>query len=425
MRRLDAVSLSLVALAVFAARATAQNPPAAETFITADGVKLHGLFHASPRGAKQNNAVIVLLYQPGFGNRLLANTRWSGLANRLVQDGFHVFEFDWRGHGQSTTLADPQTFWNNPFTGLWNARHVKGANEKPFKSTIQFTDFEKPYFPMYALDLAAVRQHLDAKNDLRIVSTSSIYLIGEGDTAALGMLWMAAEWLRPAVHPNANQLGGAPRYLVVPQPLLGGLGIEAGNDIAGAVWLSASVPAAIQTDDITRWSKNAPKLRTNNTMLFMHGGQDTKAKIDGKAYYDQVLVAKGSKTLGVAPLEQTFLYEIKGTKLNGVNLLDENSLTEETILKYLSARQRDRVAIGWKLRNYMNSYYINLSAFGLMPGPPLIPQTPLEIPSDVPPALPSVSARECDPPSGIAVSAPPCRRCGLLRLLGRGRCPRP
>src|SRR4051812_23143400 len=96
--------------------AVAQKPTA-ETLVTADGVKLKGLFHTSPGGAGQNHAVVLLLYQPGAGTTMAKPGKWDGLAEELVKAGFHVFQFDWRGHGQSTALANPATFWGNNLTG--------------------------------------------------------------------------------------------------------------------------------------------------------------------------------------------------------------------------------------------------------------------------------------------------------------------
>ena len=49
------------------------------------------------------------------------------------------------------------------------------------------------YLPVYVNDLAAVRLHLDQKNDNGDVNTSSIYLVGASETATLGMMWLAAE----------------------------------------------------------------------------------------------------------------------------------------------------------------------------------------------------------------------------------------
>src|SRR5204862_279 len=82
---------------------------------------------------------------------------------------------------------------------------------------------------------------------------------------------------RPGIHPL---LGGGQQYKVVPTP-----GIindpEGGRDIAGAIWLSASVPGnvpSIQKTVIQRWVRDNLKLRDNNPMLFLYGEKDPAGK---------------------------------------------------------------------------------------------------------------------------------------------------
>ena len=351
------------------ARAQDELKPVEENFLTADGVRLKGLFHKSAKPAP-GNPIVILLYQPGVGSTLDKPGDWAGLTKTLTEKGYHVFRFDWRGHGKSKDIVDTDTFWNNTFTGAWNRKFVKGATKKPIKNDIDIkTDFDEGsrarYFPMYVQDLAAARNHLDGKNDQNEVNTSSIYIIGAGDTAGLGLLWMTAEWARPAIHPL---LGAGATYKVVPM-----YGIivdpEAGRDIAGAVWLSGTRSTAFQERTVTEWTKATAKLRDNNPMLFLYGDKDTAGHTQAKFYFDQVLVAKGNKMLGVKALEQTFVSELKAGNLKGVALLGNDATlgTETTILKYFDARQKDRAAVVRRQRGYPGPYYINLSTFGLNP----------------------------------------------------------
>ena len=338
-------------------------PPVEENFTTADGVRLRGLFHKSPKGG-QGDPVVILLYPPGPGNTMLKPGDWDGLTVDLNEKGFHVFRFDWRGHGKSTDITDTDKFWDNPFTGPWNKKYVKGANKKPVKNDLNVkTDWDYKYFLPYVTDLAAARMHIDQKNDQGDLNSSSIYLIGAGNTATLGMLWMAAEWYRPAIHPL---LAFGQTYKVVPTP-----GIETdpagGSDIAGAIWLSATRQQSVPAHAVQGWAKN-PKMRENNHMLFLFGDQDPAAK-DSKWFFNEVLVARGNKQLGVKELDQTFLTPIPKSKLTGVALLGNNAdlKTEDTILKYLAARQKDRVSLTRKERKYPGPYFIDLHAFGMDP----------------------------------------------------------
>jgi alpha/beta hydrolase fold len=370
MRRWMAAPFLFAALAALAAQgelpAQDDGKPVEENFPTADGVRLKGLFHKSAKPAT-GNPVVILLYEPGIGNTLDKPGDWAGLTKTLNDKGFHVFRFDWRGHGKSKDITDPNEFWFNNFTGPWNKKYVKGGNKKPIKNDIDIktdvgTSLTK-YMPVFVNDIAAARAHLDGKNDQGDLSTSSIYVIGAGDAAALGLFWMTAEWARPAIHPL---LGGGQIYKFVPQP---GIIVdpEAGRDIAGAVWLSGSrnaFPEAV----VKNWAKNTSKLRDNNPMLLMFGSEDTPAKTQAKFFYENVLVAKGDKQLGIKPLEQTFLSEVKG-KVKGSALLGNNATlgTEDTIMKYLEARQKDRAAIVRRERKFPAPYYIDLGTFGNRP----------------------------------------------------------
>lgn len=344
--------------------------PDEETFTTADGVRLKGLFYKSTTKLP-GNPVVILLYQPGPGNTMDKPGDWAGLTQTLANKGFNVFRFDWRGHGKSKDIVDAALFWDNPYTGPWNRKFLKGGNKKNTKSEIDVkndlpTNNHK-YFPIFVQDLAAVRNHLDGKNDQGDLSTSSIYLIGAGEAATIGILWMSAEWVRPDVHPN---LFGTDYYQVAPlnqvPPTPGG---EAGNDIAGAIWLTPSRLTNLSDRTVTEWSKNNLKLRDNNAMLFLYGEKDGKGKRDASFFFDQVLVARGNKTLGVKALDQTYERAIKNTALRGVALLgnDMGLGTETTIVDYLAARQKDRASKVRRQRKYAHPYFIDLSFFGIHP----------------------------------------------------------
>jgi hypothetical protein len=365
MRRWLAAPLLFAALVALASQgdlaAQDDNKPVEETFPTADGVRLKGLFHKSPKPAT-GNPVVILLYEPGVGNSLDKPGDWSGLTKTLNDKGFHVFRFDWRGHGKSKDITDPNEFWFNNVTGPWNKKYVKGWNKKPIKNDIDIkTDVAslKGYLPIFVNDIAAARAHLDGKNDQNDLSTSSIYVIGAGDAAGLGLLWMTGEWVRPAIHPL---LGAGQVYKFVPTP---GIVVdpEAGKDIAGAVWLTGTRPVAFPERIVTDWVKNQQKLRDNNPMLLMYGGDDAAAKTQANFFFNQVLVAKGNKTLGIKALEQTFIEEVKGTKVKGAALLGNNAQlkTEDTIMKYLEARQKDRASVVRRERKYPGPYYFDLS----------------------------------------------------------------
>jgi hypothetical protein len=361
-------------------RALAANDPVEETFTTADGMQLHGLFHKSEKNPGID-PVVILLYPPGKGNSMKAPGDWEGLANRLAKEGFNVFRFDWRGHGKSTTITDTKKFWvpmTNPFTAVWNERMITGAPKAggggKIKNDFMFKDLKNPaekYAPVYMLDLAAARFHLDEKNDTGDLNMSSVYLIGAEGAAGIGFGWLVTEWNRPATAPTPNQLGSNPRYDFIPQPLVGGIPSEAGKDISGAVWLSPSRLNAVDPKVVQTWiAKQATNLRENNPMLFLVGDKDPKGMTSAKFFYDEVLVAKPKIGSPLQPLDQTFLKEVKGGgTLVGAALLGQDTTlkTEDTIVKFLEAIQKNRAKIVRKNRGFANPYSIDLAAFGVFP----------------------------------------------------------
>lgn len=355
-----------------APRAAAQPPaPEEESFLTADGVQLKGVFHATDKGGAA--PVVILMYPPG-PDRDMTKGDWVGLAKVLNEKGYHVFRFDWRGHGKSTDIKDPKRFWENPYLNSvpsFNA-YIKGAGKKPLKNDLSFKDLTKAdrYFPVYLNDLAAVRLHLDTKNDNKTVNTSSIYLIGAGDAATLGMAWLAAEWQRPAVFPPPGLLGvNVPGYEFVPQRLTGAFPAEGGQDISGAVWLSPSRPSTVPESTVKQLVTAAPKIRENNPMLFLYADKDTTGKKSSEFFYNEVLIANPKKSLMLNPLDQTFIKEVKGgEQLSGVKLLGNgNPKVEETIVQFLAAIQKERAKTPSKARNYNNPYFIDVRSYGFKP----------------------------------------------------------
>ncbi len=356
------------------ASAQPKDGPVAESFRTADGVELNGLFHATNKNP--NTApVVVFLYPPG-ADRDMTKGDWGPLAKKLNDEGYHVFQFDWRGHGKSTSIKDKQKFWGNQYLnggGVNFNGYIKGGGLK--KNDINFKDLTNPnrYMPAYLNDLAAVRLYLDTKNDNKELNTSSIYIVGAGDAAGLGMAWLTAEWKRPHVMPNVQLLGlGATGYEFVPQALRGNFD-EAGADFGGCVWLTATRPTSMPEQTVKTWISNAafaPKMRENNPMLFLYADMDNKGKNESEFFYKQVLVAEPSKTSPLEKLDQTFIKEVKGgNQLQGIKLLGQNAnlKTEDTILQYFAAIQKVRAKIPSKARKYESPYFIDVRYFGLKP----------------------------------------------------------
>lgn len=357
-----------------------------ESFRTADGVELYGRYSATTKKDAQpgRSPVVVLMYEPGEGNDLTKGD-WATLIKKLNAEGYNTYQFDWRGHGKSTDIKDPERFWvKSPYlNGTTRTdptapnNYIKGGPTpgKPLKEkfTIKEVTNKTKFFPAYMMDLAAVRFQLDTKTGVDL-NSSSIYFIGVGDSAGLGLGWMTMEWKRPAVKPGDNQLfaaagvAGAARYDYVGQPLRGDFD-EAGPDYAGAVWLSASRPAAISTRTMFAWVRDtpiAPQLRNNTPMLFLHGDKDTKGKSDAKFYFDDLLVADGRANPTPLPkLKQSFVRALEGGTDRGLKLVGGTAKAEDTIISFLKDVQKERLRVVPKDRKYDDKYGIDLKYFGL------------------------------------------------------------
>jgi len=378
-----AASVGLTTLEPRLATAQPAGMPVAETFRTPDGVELHGLFHAT---AKTPNTapVVVFMYPPG-PDRDMTKGDWKDLAKALNNEGYHVLQFDWRGHGKSVTIRDKAKFWNNPYLNGapgFNS-YIKGGPPKmPLKNDLAYKDLTQAakYTPAYLNDLAAVRMYLDTKNDNKELNASSIYVVGAGDAAGLGFAWLTAEWNRPAVMPNIQLLGiGATGYEFVPQPLRGAFD-EAGADFGAAVWLTATRPSALPAPVVQKWVANkqlGAKMRENTPMLFLYAEKDNDASaLSGKKqsefFFNEVLVAdpKKAKALNLDVPDQTFIKDVKGgEKLQGVKLLGQNTTlkTEDTIVQYFAAIQKVRQKLPSKARKYDTPYYIDVRYYDLRP----------------------------------------------------------
>ena len=153
------------------------------------------------------------------------------------------------------------------------------------------------YAPTLLLDLAAVRAHLDSKNDSGELITRSTWLarIGRDDWSGLdgdrnrsaGLCADPREWIFPAL------------YEYVPQRLNGGIITLAGEDISGGVRAHAHHPTNISEAAIKAWiSRQAPKLRDNTHMMFMYAEKDFRGKRESEFFFNEVLVGRGTRGWG-------------------------------------------------------------------------------------------------------------------------------
>src|SRR5262249_22254161 len=232
-----ALGLSLVLGSPVLPRARAADDKGEEKvkFDTVDGVELRGVFYSSmvPSRSGKKAPCVLLLHKIGGS---CTEDGWDQLAHDLQKAGFCVLAFDFRGHGNSTSI-DSTTFWQDRF----NVQSlVKGYD--PNKKTIAIKDFNKGYYPQLVNDIAAAKNYLDTRNDAGDCNSSSVVLIGAQDGATLGAMWLNAELMRYRVT-GPLQLAKEPT----------------GKDVAGAVWLSISPALGARAAPVTEWIKFAGK----------------------------------------------------------------------------------------------------------------------------------------------------------------------
>jgi hypothetical protein len=330
MRRLALARLACSLLAGMALTCSAPTGRAAEPervkFDTFDQVEIHGTYYPGDTGNRSPCALV--LHPLGGSSR---EEGWDNLAKELQKKHFAVLLFDFRGHGESTSVG--MNFWSaDP-----NHRSLKSFKPGKLRDQISYKDFTTlQNWLALVNDIQAAKRFLDRKNDSNECNSANVVVIGAESSAALGALWIATEWKHPRmatgfppVAANRNQLEG--------------------QDIACAVWLSFSSQIAVEKAKFTLRPDSwlAAPVRDKVPMCFLYGEQDQKAKSHALHLYDGVLHARKDKKLKL-----TIEKSIKDTKLAGRELLAKPSLNaEELILTYVSKVIDERGSSAWSKRD--------------------------------------------------------------------------
>lgn len=367
-RRVLAAALPLAFVALASGGATAQAPgdPEEKSFESADGVRLRGLFYRAIEGGGSAPTVMMLHEYKGNPN----DPVWGDTAKLLAKKGYNVLQFDFRGHGKSTDVVADR-FWDNraPWgqINLSNIQAQAGQPRPPLKSTINVKEFRSGYYPMLVQDIAAARNLLDVMNDTGDVNSSTIYLMGTGDSVNLGMLFVASEWLRERKKPN---VAVAADFVSARRPLFPGSD-PAGPDIGGAIWISpAPAPAGMSSTVLKNFvlTPQSYKMRNDTPMLFVHGEKDQRSTTYAKTLYNSVLSVNSTTGPGGVKMprpEQTFVRPVKGSAAAGTKLLGNNLDTEKLIEDFLAAVDKERRSRPRKTTDWDKPLYIDFTSFGV------------------------------------------------------------
>jgi hypothetical protein len=306
------------------ALAQGKGEPEKVKIVTVDGVELRGSFYQSE---KKNAPTVLVLHALGEKSSLKG---WTQLAEAL-QPNFSVMLFDFRGHGESTTV-DPALFWkfapNVSLAGKSNAG----------KDTIDYQKFDKTgaFHLTLINDIAAIRGYLDRRNDTGGCNTSSLILIGAETGATLGSIWLTSEWYR-----HKWQMG-----VLDARP--------EGKDVIAAIWLSINPNLGKRTFTIAQLTEYAAKQKAT-PMVLMYGEADEKGKTRATTF--ETLIKKGLPK-GSHANQFSGAFKVEKTKLTGSSLLGLQSIgLDKKISDYLG-KIVDVKGNEWSDHDYRRSQYV-------------------------------------------------------------------
>jgi pimeloyl-ACP methyl ester carboxylesterase len=300
-------------------------------FESVDHVELHGVWYGASGNGKKAPAVLLL---HNIVKSDSSKEGWDKLARDLQDAGYAVLSFDFRGHGDSTSVATE--FWKDITSpGLvalttYNREQVRGFNPSKPKETISIKDFNTSYYPALVNDIEAARAYLDTRNDNGECNSSNLILIGAEEGAALGALWMASEMSLYRVTSFYPLNPGVPqKWETTP----------VGKDIAAAVWLSVNPRIGSYSAPVSSWLQMGVKEK-KVPMAFVYGEKDTEAS----NYSKRCLAAVKPKD---SKAKLTGDYAVKDTKLSGNALLDDK-VRKWIIETYLKAVKDEQTAATWE-----------------------------------------------------------------------------
>jgi pimeloyl-ACP methyl ester carboxylesterase len=300
---------------------------------TVDGVELEGTFYP----AKGKDACVLLLHN--FDRKEGGDSHkdgWDHLASALQKKGYPVLSFDFRGFGNSKKV-NPAKFWSP--MAPHNA-NIKAADKN--KESIDKSRFPPNYYPNLVNDIAAAKAFLDHRNDSRDVNTSNLVVIGAGEGATLGALWMASQCRlqkdrRPPGLAGIGPLG--PPVLDEPES----------KDLACAVFLNISPTVATLRMPVKAALQDIVRLGKVRTALVQ--GKSESAQTIAKDLYDHIVGTKGELKGMVARKDVN-------TKLGGSKILNDALDTESWIIDTcLDNALEKRTAVEWRRREIDKSRY--------------------------------------------------------------------
>jgi hypothetical protein len=317
-----------------------QAKPVKVNFETADQVTLHGLYYPSEK--KTNAACVLFLHEIGGKSN---QKSWNAFAKKLQKQGYAVLSFDFRGHGDSTSV-NAEEFWNRSQYPP-NVSLIRPTRDR---DTINRKNFATAYYPYLINDIAAAKAFLDARNDAGECNSRNLILIGAKTGATLGALWMKTERFRHRVNERIGT-----RILDFDKK-------PESRDVIAAVWLSISPRLGNQAYS-ARQLFSIPPNQKKVPMAFLYGQKDmVSAKFSKDAI--NILTNGKKKVAGIRAFPIN-----KSGKLSGSDLLGNNLETEDLIVNEFLDGVTEGGLQSHELREFKKQEFIYL--LGLR-NPPLI-----------------------------------------------------
>jgi len=319
-------------------------------FETVDAVDLKGTYWPSSKGKK--GPVAILLHRIGGKSK---EAGWPELAEELQKAGFAVLAFDFRGHGESTSVG--AAFWQHPMNQY--VRRPAGAAQP---ANVDRASFPQGYLPNLINDIAAAKRFIERRyNDPGECNCSNIVLIGADDGATLGALWLASE---------------TKRYRIIPVGIAGQKNEKPeSKDVIACVWLSMSQSLGGKqyvggNALLNHWLKDAGNTKENKfsglaeskiPMAFIYGKTAKDPKPESFAGLVRAIRPNyvSGKVNDTDELKGTLEFGIN-TNLSGNKLLVGELETRERIVdKYLSKFILDekKALNEWEKRESSDSNY--------------------------------------------------------------------
>lgn len=301
----------------------AQGKAQEVSFETADKVELKGTFYP---GAGKNSPAILFLHELGSSRD---KGGWDELGKKLSAEGFACLAFDFRAHGESTTV-NPQFFWANQN----NQRTFKAGKSRDKITLPDLLKNQKYYLPILINDIMAAKKYLDQRNDSSDCNTSNTILIGAKEGAGLGVQFISRELTRRRMIPN-------PFNPMLP-PQLDPKNRMEGEDIRAAIWLS--IAERINGELVTTILKN-PAIRDKIPMAFFYGEKDEPHAKAAQAIF-------AAMKTGAKDFDATRLRAKANTNSAGADLLGKEALgTEADIANYIKTVMDRKAEKPWGTRD--------------------------------------------------------------------------